>query len=91
MKNVKKLVVMSLFDVNECNKHEKSNELCKSCTMSKMHRTSNRKSMRADSQRRITRKNQRIHIDLAEESKIIKTSRDKRYAIIFIDDFTNYT
>ena len=91
MKNVKKFVVMNLFDVNECNKHEKSDELCESCTMNKMHKTSNRKSMRADSQRRITRKSQRIHIDLAEENKIVKTSRNKRYAIIFIDDFTNYT
>ena len=91
MKNVKKFVVINLFDVNECNKHEKSNKLYENCTMSKMHRTSNRKSMRIDSQRRIIRKNQRIHIDLVEESKIIKTSKSKRYAIIFINDFTNYT
>ena len=90
MKNVKKLAAMSLFDVEECNKHDESDEFCENCTMSKMHKTSNKKSVKADSHRRAIRKNQRIHIDLAEKNKIVKISRNKRYVIVFVDDYSNY-
>ena len=92
MKNVKKFVDMKLIDVNECNKSLdiESIDLCECCIMNKMHRTFNKKSMKIDSSRRITRKKQRIHTDLIEKEKITKTSRDKRYAIIFINDFIDY-
>ena len=92
MKNVKKLAVMGLIDTKECNSHDsESTDLCESCTMGKMHRASNKGSVRADSSRRVTRKNQRIHTDLAEEGKIVLTPRGKRYVIIFVDDYTDFT
>ena len=83
---------MKLIDVNKCNKSFdiKSIDLCECCIISKMHRTLNKKSVRVDSSRRAIRKKQRIHIDLTEKEKIIKTSRDKRYAIVFINDFIDY-
>ena len=83
---------MKLIDVNECNKLFDTEliDLCECCIMSKMHRTFNKKSVKIDSNRRTTRKEQRIHIDLTEKEKIIKTSRDKRYAIVFINDFIDY-
>ena len=92
MKNVKKLADMKLIDVNECNKSSdiESTDLCECCIMNKMHRTLNKKSMKIDSSRRVTRKEQRIHIDLTEKEKITRTSRDKRYVIIFINDFIDY-
>ena len=92
MKNVKKLVDMKLIDINECNKSFDIEliDLCECCIINKMHRTLNKKSMRIDLNRRTIRKEQRIHIDLTEEKKIKKTSRDKRYAIVFIDDFIDY-
>ena len=89
MKNVKKLVAMSLIDSKL--ETTKINDICESCAMSKMHKTFNRKSMRVDSQRRANRKNQRIHIDLIDDDKIVKTSRGKRYVIVFVNDYTNYT
>ena len=92
MKNVKKLAVMSFIDIKKCNSHDfESIDLCESCIMSKMHRAFNKESVKTDSSRRVTRKNQRIHIDLAEEKKIILTSRGKRYVIIFVDDYIDFT
>ena len=92
MKDVKKLVVISLFDVNECNKIEKLKftKRCEVCMIDKQHRISNHKSVRANSLKRINRKNQRFHIDLIEKKHIVKTSKSKRYVIIFVDDYTDY-
>ena len=92
MKNVKKLVVMNLFDVNECNKIKKLKftKRCEICMIDKQHRIFNYKSMKTNSLKRIIRKNQRFHIDLIEEEHIVKTSKNKRYVIIFVDNYTNY-
>ena len=89
MKNVKKLVAMSLIDSKL--ETTKINDICELCVMSKMHKTLNKKSMRVDFQRRANRKSQRIHIDLIDDDKIVKTSRGKRYVIVFVNDYTNYT
>ena len=91
MKNVKKLADIKLIDVNECNKSFdiESIDLCECCIMNKMHRTLNKNLVKIDSSRRVTRERQRIHIDLIKKI-IIKISRDKRYAIIFINDFIDY-
>ena len=75
MKNVKKLITMRLIDVFECSKNhsiEKKNK-CESCDMNKMHRFSNRNFVRIE--QRVTRKNQRIHTNIADEKKIIRTSK----------------
>ena len=92
MKNVKKFVVMNLFDVNECNKIEKLEftKRCEVCMIDKQYRTFNHKSIRTNSLKRIIRKDQRFHIDLIEEKHIVKTSKNKRYVIIFVDDYTDY-
>ena len=82
---------MNLFIADITSYDTESTDLCEFCIMSKMHKTSNKMSVKIDSNRRINRKNQRIHTDLTDEEKIIRTSRDKRYAIIFINDFTDYT
>ena len=90
MKNVKKLINMKFINVDDCTNDTKSTNLCENCIMSKIHRSFNKKSMKIDSNRRITLKNQRIYIDLIDEKKIIRTSRKKRYVIIFINDFIDY-
>ena len=54
-----------------------------------MHRTSNHQPVRAI--RRANRPGQRFHTDLAGDEKIVLTPKGKRYAIIFVDDFSDYT
>ena len=84
MQNVKKLVNMSLISDSESDFIEK----CEACIMKKMHRKSNRQPVRAS--RRADRLNQRFHTDLADDEMIVLTSRGKRYAIIFVNDFSDY-
>ena len=82
---------MNFIDDDECNKVEKMNSIhkCEICVLKKMHRTSNHQPVRAV--RRIIRKDQRFHTDLAGDDNIVKTSKDNRYAIIFVDDYTDFT
>ena len=85
---------MGLIDDSECFKLEKidpQHGKCESCIMSKMHRTPNHKTVRTDPTKRATRKGQRFHTDLAGGGHIVRTPRDKRYAIVFVDDYTDYT
>ena len=84
MKYVKRLAAMGLIDATN-----DPTENCESCAMGKMYRTLNRHPVRAE--RRATRKEQRIHTDLAGGGNIIRTPRGKRYVVIFIDDYTDYT
>ena len=88
MKNVKKLVVINLIN----NKLEtiKSDDICKFCVINKMYKTFNKISMKVDFQRWINRKSQRMYINLIDDDKIVKTSRDKRYVIVFVNNYMNY-
>ena len=84
MQNVKKLVNMNLISDNENDSIEK----CEVCIMKKMHRKSNHQFVRIS--RRANRPNQKFHTNLADDEKIVLIFRDKRYAIIFVNDFSNY-
>ena len=85
MQNVKKLVNMNLISDSENDFIEK----CEICIMKKMHRKSNRQPVRAS--RRADRSDQRFHTDLINDGMIVLTFKGKRYAIIFVDDFSDYT
>ena len=90
MRDVKKLAKMGLIDAAECNKNQPTEEVsCESCAMGKMHRSANHSPVRAE--RRATRKGQRIHTDLAGGGNIVRTPKGKRYVIVLIDDFTDFT
>ena len=90
MIDVRKLATMSHIDDFECFKLSKldASFKCETCMLEKMHRISNHDLVRAT--RRATRKRQRFHIDLVENDNIVQTSSDKRYVVIFIDDFIDY-
>ena len=89
---MKKLSKMSFFDDKKCLKFEKQKfvDICEICIKKKMHRFSNHKSIKANSKRRIIRKNQRFHVDLIENDNIIRISKKKRYVIVFVDDFIDF-
>ena len=90
MGDVRKLASWGLFDGSECNRLSQFEQgKCEACMLGKMHRTPNHSPVR--SQRRATRKGQRFHVDLAGGGNIIMTPSGKRYAIIIIDDYTDYT
>ena len=93
MGDVKKLAQMGLINANECNKVEKLNpeQKCEACILGKQHRIPNHNPVRANPQKRATRKGQRFHTDLAGGGNIVQTPRGKRYAIVFVDDYTDYT
>ena len=84
MQNVKKLININLISNNENDFIEKY----EICIMKKMHRKSNHQSVRIN--RRANRSSQRFHTNLIDDKKIVLISRNKRYAIIFVNDFSNY-
>ena len=84
MQNVKKLVNISLINDNESDSIGK----CEVCIMKKMHQKLNHQLVRAS--RRANRSSQRFHTNLADDEKIVLIFKNKRYAIIFVNDFSNY-
>ena len=84
MQNVKKLANINLISGSESDFIEK----CEACIMKKMHQKSNRQPVRTS--RRADRSSQRFHTDLTNDEMIVLTPKGKRYAIIFVDDFSNY-
>ena len=84
MQNVKKLANMSLINDSEKNFIEK----CEICIMKKMHQKSNRQFVRTS--RRANRLNQKFYTDLTDDKMIVLIFRNKRYAIIFVNDFSDY-
>ena len=82
---------MNFIDDDGCNKVEKMNSIhkCEACVLEKMHRTSNHQSVRTV--KRIIKKDQRFHTDLVGGDNIVKTFKGNRYAIIFVDDYTDFT
>ena len=91
MSDVRKLAIMSHFDDSKCFKLSEfeANFKCELCMLIKMHKTFNHDLVRVI--RRVDRKRQRFHIDLVEKSNIVQIFNDKRYVVIFIDDFIDYT
>ena len=85
MQDVKKLASMGLISGRDGGPEGK----CEACVMGKMHRKPNHQPVRAN--RRANRPGQRFHTDLAGGGKIVLTPKGKRYAIIFVDDFSDYT
>ena len=84
------MISWNLFDDFECNRLSQFEQgKCEACMLNKMHRTSNYNLVRL--QRKTTRKSQRFHVDLVDEKNIIIISFDKRYIIIIIDDYIDYT
>ena len=82
---------MGLIDGEECRKADKLNpeDQCEACALGKMHRSPNRGPITPVG--RAPRKGQRIHTDLARGCKTVRTPSGKRYAIIYINDYTDYT
>lgn len=78
MQDIKKLASMDGRDGNPIGKWE-------TCVMGKMHKKPNHQPVRAD------RPGQRFHTDVAGGGKIVLIPKGKRYAIIFVDDFFDYT
>ena len=92
-RDVKKFATMNFIDDFECFKLEKidsQHDKCESCIMNKMHRTSNHKTMKTNSTKRVTRKKQKFHTNLIEKNYIVRIFRDKRYTIIFVNDYIDY-
>lgn len=85
MQDVKKLTRINLIS----DKNENPKGKCETCVMKKMHKKPNHQPVRIN--KRADRSNQRFHTDLASDDKIVLTSKDKRYAIIFVDNFSDYT
>ena len=85
MQNVKKLINMNLISDNKNDFIKK----CKICIMKKMHWKSNHQSVRIN--QRANWSNQKFHTNLIDDEKIVLISKDKRYAIIFLNNFSNYT
>ena len=56
--------------------------------MKKMHRKFNYQFVRIN--RRANQSNQRFHTNLINDKKIVLISKNKRYAIIFVNNFSNY-
>ena len=82
---------MSFIDDDECNKIEKMNSIhkCEICVLKKMHKIFNHQFVKT--LKKIIKKNQKFHIDLIEDDNIVKTFKNNRYAIIFVDDYTDFT
>ena len=85
MQNVKKLVNINLINDSENHFIEK----CEICIMKKMHRKFNRQLVQTS--QRADRSNQKFHTNLVNDKMIVLTSKNKHYAIIFMNDFSNYT
>ena len=90
MNDVRNLAIMSHFDDSKCFKLNEfeANFKCETCILIKMHKTFNHDLVRVT--KRASRKRQRFHIDLVEDDNIMQTFNDKRYVVIFIDDFIDY-
>ena len=84
MQNIKKLIKMNLISDNENDFIKK----CKICIMKKMHRKLNYQLIQIN--RRANRSYQKFHTNLTDDEKIVLTFKNKRYAIIFVNDFSNY-
>ena len=85
MQNVKKLVNINLITASKDDTKGK----CEACVMGKMHKSLNHQSVRAV--RRADKLGQRFHTNLADGEKIVLIFKRKRYAIIFVNDFSDYT
>ena len=83
---------MKLINIDEYNKAKKLNleKKCEVCILNKQHRIFNYKKIRFNLKKKITRKKQRFHIDIADEENIIRIFKKMRYVIIFINDFIDY-
>ena len=83
MQKVKKLININLIIDSENDFIEK----CKICIMKKMHQKSNHQFVQTS--QRANRLNQRFYTNLIDYKKIVLISKSKRYAIIFVNDFSN--
>ena len=61
---------------------------CKACVIKKMHKSFNHQSTRIV--RRVDKSKQKFHTNLIDDKNIISIFREKRYAIIFVNDFSDY-
>ena len=84
MQNVKKLINMNLISDSENDFIEK----CEICIMKKMHRKFNHRFVRIN--RRANWSNQKFYTNWTDDEKIVLIFKSKRYAIIFVNDFSNY-
>lgn len=85
IQDMKKLAIMGL--ISKANR--KMIGRCEACMMKKMHRNPNHDLVWAI--RRSDRPSQRFHTDLTDGGNIVLISKEKRYAIVFVNDFSDYT
>ena len=83
MQNVKKLIKMNLIIVSK-----NDTKKCETSVMKKMHKSFNHQSMQIV--RRADKSRQKFHTNLIDDENIVLIFRKKRYAIIFVNDFSNY-